>query len=75
MISKGLSNKLIARELGISDGTVKVYVKNLLRKLGTALQTGTCRLEPHPSVTAPRMIARWAAGGQKSATGCKVSRP
>lgn len=33
LISKGLSNKLIARELGISDGTVKVYVKNLLRKL------------------------------------------
>jgi two-component system nitrate/nitrite response regulator NarL len=32
-ISKGLNNKLIARELGISDGTVKVYVKNLLRKL------------------------------------------
>jgi two-component system nitrate/nitrite response regulator NarL len=32
-IAKGLNNKLIARELGISDGTVKVYVKNLLRKL------------------------------------------
>lgn len=34
LIAKGLNNKLIARELGISDGTVKVYVKNLLRKLG-----------------------------------------
>ncbi|MCG9494205.1 response regulator transcription factor [Acinetobacter pittii] len=33
LIAKGLSNKLIARELGISDGTVKVYVKSLLRKL------------------------------------------
>lgn len=32
-IAKGLNNKLIARNLGISDGTVKVYVKNLLRKL------------------------------------------
>ncbi|WP_321326318.1 response regulator [Thiomicrorhabdus sp.] len=34
LISKGLSNKLIGRQLGISDATVKVYVKNLLRKLG-----------------------------------------
>lgn len=33
LIANGLSNKLIARELGISDGTVKVYVKSLLRKL------------------------------------------
>lgn len=33
LIARGLNNKLIARQLGISDGTVKVYVKNLLRKL------------------------------------------
>lgn len=32
-ISQGLSNKLIARELDISDGTVKVHVKHLLKKL------------------------------------------
>lgn len=34
LIAKGLSNKLIARELDISDGTVKVHVKHLLKKLG-----------------------------------------
>jgi two-component system nitrate/nitrite response regulator NarL len=33
LITQGMNNKLIARELGISDGTVKVYVKNLLRRL------------------------------------------
>ncbi|MGH8501347.1 MAG: two-component system response regulator NarL [Gammaproteobacteria bacterium] len=33
LIAEGLSNKMIARQLDISDGTVKVHVKNLLRKL------------------------------------------
>ena len=33
LIAEGKSNKNIARELDISDGTVKVHVKNLLRKL------------------------------------------
>lgn len=32
LIRDGLNNKQIARELGISDGTVKIYVRNLLRK-------------------------------------------
>jgi two-component system nitrate/nitrite response regulator NarL len=33
LIAKGLSNKLIARALDISDGTVKVHVKHLLKKM------------------------------------------
>jgi len=33
LIAAGLSNKLIGRELGITEGTVKVHVKHLLRKL------------------------------------------
>ena len=33
LIATGKSNKLIARELNIRIGTVKVHVKNLLRKL------------------------------------------
>ncbi len=33
LLAKGRSNKLIARELDISDGTVKVHVKHLLKKL------------------------------------------
>lgn len=32
-IAQGKSNKLIARELGIAEGTVKVHVKHLLKKL------------------------------------------
>jgi len=32
-LAGGLPNKLIGRELGITEGTVKVHVKNLLKKL------------------------------------------
>ena len=32
-ISAGLSNKMIGRELAIAEGTVKVHVKHILRKL------------------------------------------
>lgn len=33
LIAQGMSNKSIGSELKISDGTVKVHVKNLLRKI------------------------------------------
>lgn len=33
-IAEGESNKVIARHLGIADGTVKLHVKAILRKLG-----------------------------------------
>lgn len=33
-IASGNSNKVIAQKLGITEGTVKVHVKNLLHKLG-----------------------------------------
>lgn len=34
LITRGMSNKVIARKLDITEGTVKVHVKNLLKKLG-----------------------------------------
>jgi two-component system nitrate/nitrite response regulator NarL len=33
LIADGLSNKLIARRLNITEGTVKVHVKHILKKL------------------------------------------
>jgi len=33
-VADGLSNKMIARALSITDGTVKLHVKSILRKLG-----------------------------------------
>ncbi len=39
LITKGLSNKMIARRLDIAEGTVKVHVKRLLNKLGMRSRT------------------------------------
>ena len=33
-LTEGQSNKRIALDLGISDGTVKLHVKSILKKLG-----------------------------------------
>jgi DNA-binding NarL/FixJ family response regulator len=34
LVSRGLSNKDVARELGLSPGTVKTHVHNIFDKLG-----------------------------------------
>ncbi len=39
LVAQGLSNKLIARALEISEGTVKTHVKNLLEKLDATSRT------------------------------------
>ncbi|MEY2896731.1 MAG: hypothetical protein RL669_1000, partial [Pseudomonadota bacterium] len=33
-VASGMSNKMIARALNITEGTVKVHVKHMLKKLG-----------------------------------------
>ncbi|MGQ0658261.1 MAG: two-component system response regulator NarL [Chromatiales bacterium] len=55
LIAAGMSNKHIARQLGISDGTVKVHVKNLLRKLNlrSRLEAAVWALK-HQSSPIPR---------------------
>ena len=39
VIAEGLSNKLIAHRLGISEHTVKTHVASILAKLGAASRT------------------------------------
>jgi DNA-binding NarL/FixJ family response regulator len=40
MVGRGLSNKEVARGLGISDGTVKLHVHNIFLKLGARNRYG-----------------------------------
>jgi DNA-binding NarL/FixJ family response regulator len=44
LVSQGLSNKAIARRLGISDQTVKFHVATIFDKLGVANRTEAARL-------------------------------
>ncbi len=39
MLSEGLTNKEIARRLRLTEGTVKVHLHNIYRKLGIANRT------------------------------------
>ena len=34
LVARGLSNKEVARELGLSDGTVKIHIHSIFQKLG-----------------------------------------
>ncbi len=34
LVARGFSNKKVASELGLSDGTVKVHLKRIFQKLG-----------------------------------------
>jgi NarL family two-component system response regulator LiaR len=56
LLARGLSNKRIARELGIAEKTVKTHVGHLLAKLGVtdrtqaavrAVRAGLVRSDPH----------------------------
>jgi two-component system nitrate/nitrite response regulator NarP len=40
LVTRGLSNKDVARELGLTEGTVKIHVHNIFRKLGAKNRYG-----------------------------------
>ncbi len=40
LVTRGLSNKDVARELGLSEGTVKIHLHNIFRKLGAKNRYG-----------------------------------
>jgi len=40
LVIQGLSNKGVARELGLREGTVKIHLHNIFQKLGTRSRFG-----------------------------------
>jgi DNA-binding NarL/FixJ family response regulator len=59
-LAAGKSNKAIARDLGISDGTVKLHVKAILRKLGAFPRRGRGHGRRAGALRARRMSVRRA---------------
>lgn len=40
LVSQGLANKVVARRLGVREGTVKIHLNNIYRKLRVSNRTG-----------------------------------
>jgi DNA-binding NarL/FixJ family response regulator len=47
----GKSNKLIARELAITEGTVKIYIRSIMKKLGVENRTQAALLAANMQLT------------------------
>jgi two-component system, NarL family, nitrate/nitrite response regulator NarL len=52
LVAQGLSNKAIARELGVSHGTVKNHVHRVLQKLGAKSRYSLIGRSTSPSALA-----------------------
>jgi DNA-binding NarL/FixJ family response regulator len=42
LVARGLSNKEVALQLGLSDGTVKLHMHKILKKLGARNRYALC---------------------------------
>jgi two-component system, NarL family, nitrate/nitrite response regulator NarL len=40
LVSQGLANKTVARQLGVQEGTVKIHLHNIYRKLRVPNRSG-----------------------------------
>ena len=54
LIGRGFPNKLIARELGLSEKTVKAHVGRVLAKLGVSDRTQAAVLAVRAGLVDPR---------------------
>lgn len=65
LLRRGMSNKLIARELMMTEATVKVHVRQIMRKLGATnrTQAALCAIDP-AHVLQPAANGGSSAGAQ-----------
>lgn len=63
-LQRGQPNKLIARGLGLTEGTVKVHVRQIMRKLGASNRTQVAILAASPGEAGMRTQQRRGAGIQ-----------
>jgi DNA-binding NarL/FixJ family response regulator len=70
LVSEGFSNKLVARQLNIAPGTVKVYVHYIFEKLSISKRTGLCAL-----ATAHRELLTFIQSGKRPGAGRSLLLP
>ena len=49
LVARGSSNKEVARELGVCEGTVKLHVRSIFRKVGASSRYGLIKLSASSS--------------------------
>ena len=52
LVAEGASNKQVARRLGLSEGTIKLHVHNIFRKVGASNRYGLIKLSASPNAAA-----------------------
>jgi DNA-binding NarL/FixJ family response regulator len=52
LVAQGSSNKQVARELGVCEGTVKLHVRSIFRKVGASSRHSLIGLSALPSAAA-----------------------
>jgi DNA-binding NarL/FixJ family response regulator len=66
LVARGLANKQVARELGITESTVKTHVSGILSKLGLASRTQLALYAARTGLVAPEHLGSEGAVGRRS---------
>ncbi len=71
MLGEGKSNKAIAREMRVLEGTVKLHVRGILRKLGVKNRTEAVLAAAHGGYLSERDLIKWGIMTTSGVLVCK----